>query len=1071
MAGSRIEYDDIFDPNILNKFVKGFETAEKEIKKSLKQIQNEAKKLDFNSGNSKTFTESLSKLNQLSSESKEKLSQLNAVQKELSKTKSRLATVSSKEYKEIQQVNQATQQHTRIAKLDAKIANSQAGSYDHVSASLSKAKIQWKAMTPEQRKATEQGKLLTQQIKAQTRELKKLDARFGVFGRNVGNYKSAIGGLTKVLGAFGVFLGGAMIVRGFKQIITLGSQFEKQMSKVRAITGASGQEFQALQRNAQRLGESTEKTASQVAELQVELAKLGLSASQIIGVTEAILDLSTASDSDLAQSAKVSASVMKQFNLTAKDMTRITDVMALSFSSSALDLNKFEVAMAVAGPVIYNTGKSVEFATAQLSVLVDRGLDASTAGTSLRNIFLEISKRGLTLEEALLQVNQATDKNVKALELFGKRGATAGVILAQNQDEAKRLEEAYNNSAGSAKRMADIMRDNLAGDADKAKSALQGLSLNIMNALTPSLRSVTQGFTDFVSGINKLITGGHELSQSLERERSEITQLITMITTANISQKNRADLIQELNLKYPELLKNLNKEKVTNEELQALLLDVNEQYKIKIANAIKKEELADVQNRLTDLYRYERKELKLLAQAKERNNMWDQRNGIPTYEQNIALNKEKIKLLEEEMKVREEEIDSWVEASVLTKTTNDESKKYVETLAELKQQLADLKEARDLIATSDEEGLRLNAKEIEDIEKLIAKYEQLGMSLTKVQIKEQERNATKKQKGDDKLIKTFEVSMYDEAEDPYNEAEQTRGDTEYYMEQWRSSYEGRRAMLDAMLNADQIGEREHADLVKELDQEVINNKMQLYMSYVQQAQELADALYGFQQNRYQKELDDIRRLRENELKMAGDNQAKIDAINEKYDRKEAESKTKQARSDKGKAIFDSIIKTALAVMQASTLGPPLMFPFMALAGAIGAIQTAVIASQPIPQFEKGVRSKPESGWAIVGEGGKKEMIIDPQGNVSFTGEGTEMRYLEKGTEVVANKDLQHRLALMQMSDRHMKLYDDKLSTRKLEDLQRSHIRTSQKTNELLSKFRFTEGQTTYDLQGNKVTKV
>ena len=95
--------------------------------------------------------------------------------------------------------------------------------------------------------------------------------------------------------------------------------------------------------------------------------------------------------------------------------------MAKSFSSSALDINKFEIGMANVGPVTAEAGVSVEETTAMLGILVDRNVQASKAGTGLRNVFLTLSKEGKTLEGAMAEINSATDRSAKAVEIFGKK--------------------------------------------------------------------------------------------------------------------------------------------------------------------------------------------------------------------------------------------------------------------------------------------------------------------------------------------------------------------------------------------------------------------------------------------------------------------------------------------------------------------------------------------------------------------------------------------------------------------------------------------------------------------------
>jgi TP901 family phage tail tape measure protein len=173
---------------------------------------------------------------------------------------------------------------------------------------------------------------------------------------------------------------------------------------------------------ARELGATTRFTAGEVASLQKEFAKLGFDQTEIQNMTEATLQLAAATGTELPRAAEVTGATLRGFGLEAFETQRVVDVMAKSFSSSSLDMEKFATAMSSVAPVAKTAGLSVEKTTALLGTLTDRGLDASTAGTGLRNIFLELSKRGLSFEEAMLQINSATDKNAASLDLFGKRG-------------------------------------------------------------------------------------------------------------------------------------------------------------------------------------------------------------------------------------------------------------------------------------------------------------------------------------------------------------------------------------------------------------------------------------------------------------------------------------------------------------------------------------------------------------------------------------------------------------------------------------------------------------------------
>jgi len=472
----------------------------------------------------------------------------------------------------------------RRKRLLIKLNKSQAGSYDQLSAKLSLAKLKWKQLSAEQRANTKIGRRLGNEIQMTTMKLKQLDASMGVHSRNVGNYKSALGGLGKMmrtgLGFLGVTAGVGLLSRGMISIVKVFSKFERTMSKVKAISGASSDEFIALKINAQNLGKSTEKTAAEVGQLQLELAKLGFSTNEILDATGAILNLSTAAGEDLGKSAQVTGSTLRAFGLSAKQTGRVTDVMAKAFSSSALDMEKFAVAMRQVAPVAKTAGLSLEKTTALTGVLANRGLDASQAGTALRNIFLELSKKGITWEKAMGKINNAADKNAVALDLFGKRGATAAIILAENAEEAENLTGVLERSAGATARMAAIMRDNLQGDADKAKSAMQGLAISIGEALAPALRGVTQLFTMVVSEIESWIA--LDPVTEIRAEQIEFNYLASRLKDVNTGQETRNRLVEQMQMMYPQFLKNKDIEKVTEEELDAAIAEVNKGYEKRI---------------------------------------------------------------------------------------------------------------------------------------------------------------------------------------------------------------------------------------------------------------------------------------------------------------------------------------------------------------------------------------------------------------------------------------------------------------------------------------------------------
>lgn len=504
--GNPIKFDEFVDKQSI---VSGFNDLSKLLKKTEKDLINTAKSIKkATEGIKLTDKDAAVQLekNKEAVKGLRKEVDLNKkAQDQLTAAQNRLRISQSKVGIETAKLRDATQRQNRLTKQEITLNRSKEGSMLRLSTELAKNRQRYRELSAAQRANVNIGGQLIATIKQQDANIKQLDASIGNNQRSVGDYGIALKGVTKLLGALGLAGGIALVVRGVREMIGVFSGFEKQMAKVRAVSGATDKEFELLNEDAKRLGESTEKTASQVGELQLAYAKLGFTTPQIIAATEATLNLATAIDEDLAQSALVAAKTTKGFNLAAEDTIRVTDVMALAFSSSALNLNAFQDAMKTVAPVALAVNSTLEATTAILSSLVDAGLDASTAGTSLRNIFIELETQGLTWDEAMQQVRDSTNKVKTATELFGKRASTAALIIANNSEKIDTLTASYENAAGSAQVMADIMRDTLTGDVDRATSALEGMIIQIGDKLIPILRSIVKGFIFFISNIGSFI--------------------------------------------------------------------------------------------------------------------------------------------------------------------------------------------------------------------------------------------------------------------------------------------------------------------------------------------------------------------------------------------------------------------------------------------------------------------------------------------------------------------------------------------------------------------------------------
>ena len=289
------------------------------------------------------------------------------------------------------------------------------------------------------------------------------------------------------VGAFVVAIGA--LAGGFMGLINQSRDFAQQMSNLKAVLGdgATPEAIDALSQSAKRLGATTAFTATQVGELQVELAKMGFDSDQILASSNAVLALASASGTDLANASAIASGTLRGFNLTASDTMRVVDVMASSFSKSSLDISKFQESMKQVAPIASTVGVSIEEASASLAVLANRGISGSLAGNQLKRIMSDLAQKtgksyreSLTLtSKRLANATSSAEKLAIAKELVGDRAKGSLIALAENTDELDRLSLAFENAGGSAQKMADDKLDNLNGDLTKLSSAWSGFMLNL----------------------------------------------------------------------------------------------------------------------------------------------------------------------------------------------------------------------------------------------------------------------------------------------------------------------------------------------------------------------------------------------------------------------------------------------------------------------------------------------------------------------------------------------------------------------------------------------------------------
>lgn len=382
-------------------------------------------------------------------------------------------------------------------------------------------------------------------IKGQSKELRELrKVMSGVNNTTKKGNKlqdSMFKGVVKGAAAFSILVTAFRRVNAaLTSMISTFTEFEFTMAKVRAVSGATGTEFMQLTESAEKLGRTTFFTASQVAELQLNYSKLGFTTQEILAAQEATINLSISTGSDLARAAIVAGSAIRGFQLDASEAGRVVDVMAVSFTSSAMDIEKFQTSMTKVAPIAAMAGFTIEETTAIMSKLADTGIEASIAGTSLRNILLKMQdptseltrKVGHTIHslDDMLRIfknmqDEGTDL-ADVLTFMDVRQVAAFGTMLEGADDIKVLVEELENSSGAGQNMADTVGDTLQGAILRVKSAIEGFSITLVKDFGKSMKETLNSFADL---LNKL-SDNSKLLKRVGKVLKFFTQLIIAYT-------------------------------------------------------------------------------------------------------------------------------------------------------------------------------------------------------------------------------------------------------------------------------------------------------------------------------------------------------------------------------------------------------------------------------------------------------------------------------------------------------------------------------------------------------------
>lgn len=338
--------------------------------------------------------------------------------------------------------------------------------------------------------------------------------------------------------------------------VAVTARFEKGMSEVQAISGATGADMDRLGEKAKEMGAKTKFSASQSAEAFKYMALAGWDTTQMLDGIEGVMNLAAASGEELASVSDIVTDSLTAFGLTAADSNHFADVLAKTMASANTDVAGLGEAFKYVAPVAGAFGYSVEDVSVALGTMANAGIKGSSMGTALRMALVQLTspsdtaaqymeKFGISLYDSqgntkdfmtvmqdlrntfsmtemdVAKATEAAEKGDAAwanyaqslnlpaneqekltalTEMFGARAMPAmlSIIQASDKDFDTLTNKIY-NADGAAKDMAETMMDNLPGSITLAKSALEGLGIRVGEVMTPTLKGIVDKFTEFVA--------------------------------------------------------------------------------------------------------------------------------------------------------------------------------------------------------------------------------------------------------------------------------------------------------------------------------------------------------------------------------------------------------------------------------------------------------------------------------------------------------------------------------------------------------------------------------------------
>ena len=342
---------------------------------------------------------------------------------------------------------------------------------------------------------------------------------------------------------------------GVADTLKVYTDFTHQMSRVKAIAGATDDEFARLTAKAKEQGMMTQFTATESGKAMEYMAMAGWKTEDMLNGISGIMSLAAASGEDLGQVSDIVTDALSAFKLQAKDAGHFADVLAQAATNSNTNVGMMGYTFKYVAPLAGTLGFNIEDTALAIGLMANSGIKAEKAGTALRSMFTRMAaptkesssamaELGFSMTDSagkvksLRSIMKELRKDFKGLskmdqtrlakQLAGE-DAISGFLAIMNANESdwKKLETAIDHSQGAAKNMENISTSNLWGSIKGLQSAWEAVQLGIMSQGPGSgMKEFVDAATIDLRKFTKSLEDGFQFKDLVDVAKTAVQQLI-----------------------------------------------------------------------------------------------------------------------------------------------------------------------------------------------------------------------------------------------------------------------------------------------------------------------------------------------------------------------------------------------------------------------------------------------------------------------------------------------------------------------------------------------------------------